>query len=69
MTILVNLDLLESTADFSYLGCTVTFYNSDWAELQGNLRKMLRRWGLMAKLMKKKGEVVWTQAMIYKVAV
>ena len=66
MTIRVNLEPLESTADLPYLGFTVTFKSSNWAALKRNIRKAQRRWGMVAKLTTKTGAMVRAHAMMYK---
>ena len=40
VTIKVNLDLLESSSTFPYLGHNIAHNNSDWVDLYQNLRKL-----------------------------
>ena len=51
-----------------YLGCTVALNNINWESLYGNMRKAQQRWGIVVKVMTKKGAIMRAHAMIYKVA-
>ena len=66
MDIQVNLELLDTTLAFPYLVCTVAFNNSDWKYMYRNMRKVQRRWGVVAKVITKTVETVWAWAMMYK---
>ena len=55
MTILVNLEPLETTSYFPYLGCKIAFKNRNQVALYINLRKAQQRWGVVEKAMKKTG--------------
>ena len=69
MYIQVNLDPLEITASFTYLGHTVNLNNSYWADLYKNLGKAHRRWEMVAKLLTKMGAKVRSRLMMYKAEV
>ena len=66
MTIQINLDPLESTAAFPYLGRTITFKNYDWVALYGNMGKAQQRWGMVTEVLTKIGEMVRSQEMMYE---
>ena len=59
MSILVKLEPIDTTAAFPYLFHTIAFNNSDRATLYVNLRKSQWRWGVVIKLLKKTGVMVW----------
>ena len=63
MEIRVNLNPLEATTAFPYLGRTIRYNNSDWVALYS------RSWGLVAKVLGKIGSPIKAQAMIYKALV
>ena len=69
MTTKVNLNPLEATTYFPYLGHKITYNNSDWVALYSNLRKDKRRWGVVATVLGKKEERIKLRAMMYKVVV
>ena len=47
MDIRVNLDLLEETTTFFYIGRMVTFSNSNWEAIYKKLRKVQRKQGIV----------------------
>ena len=51
----VNEDPLELAVAFPYLGCTVSYNNSNWASLYKNLQKSWRKWGMVGNLVTKTG--------------
>ena len=53
VAIKVNLNPLEATTAFLYLGHTIVYNNSDWASLYSNLRGSHRRWGMVEEVMGK----------------
>ena len=61
MSISVKSEPLKPAAAFPYLGSTVTYNNSDWAELHKNLRKAWRRWGVVGKVVTKTGATIRAQ--------
>ena len=65
----MNLEPLETTTAFPYLGRAIAFNNSDWESLYGNMMKVQRQWGMVAKVLINTGATVWERAMIYKVVV
>ena len=69
MAIRVKLVPIEATIAFSYLGRTATYNNSNCAELYINLRKAQYLWGMIAKVMGKKGAPIKAQPMMYKMVV
>ena len=69
MAIRVNLEPLESTTAFPYLGRMVTFNNSDCSSLYINLRKAQRQWGVVAEVLGNTGVLVKAQAMMCKAVV
>ena len=60
----VNLNTLEATTVFPYLGRKVTFNNSDWAELYRKMRKSQRRWGMVEKVLGNTGAPIKSQVMM-----
>ena len=62
----VNLEPLETTTAFPYLGHRVAFNNSDWVV---NLRKAQGRWGMVVKVPTKTIATVRARLMIYKAVV
>ena len=66
MSIKVNLDPLESAATFTYLVCTITYNNSDWAALYHSLGEARRRWGMMSRVLDKSGVTVRDRLIMYK---
>ena len=66
MSISVNAEPLEPTTEFPYLGHTVYYNNIDWAALYQNLRKARRWWRMVANVVKKMGEMVRGQGILYK---
>ena len=65
----VNADPLEPAAAFPYLGHTVKYNNSDWADLYQNLLKARRWWEMMGKVVMKKGATVRARVMLYNAIV
>ena len=63
------MELLETTAAFTYLDFTVAFNNSNWVALYRNLRKSQQWWWMLKKLLTKTGATVQAQAMMYKALV
>ena len=55
MTIRFNLEPLKTMTAFPYLGSTVTFNNSYWEDLCGNMRKAQQHWGMVKKVLTKTG--------------
>ena len=66
MAIKVNLNPLGATTGFPYLGRTITYNKIDWAEIYSNLRKSQRIWGMVEKVLGKKGELIKACEMMYK---
>ena len=62
----VNMNPLDSTADFPYLRRTVTYNNTNWEVLYANLRKSQIQWGVVAKDLRQTGAHVKAWAMLYK---
>ena len=69
MAIKVDLNPIEATTAFPYLGRTITYNNSDWEALYSNLRKSQRIWGIVEKVLGKEGVPINPRAMIYKAVV
>ena len=69
MVIRVNLNPLEETTAFPYLGRTFKYNNSDWVALYINLRKDHRRWGMVEKVMGERGVPINAWTMMYKLVV
>ena len=69
MEIKVNLNPLKETTVFLYRGITIIYSNSDWAVLCRNLQTCQRRWGTVEKVMRKIGEPIKGQEMMYKAVV
>ena len=67
MVIKVNLNPLEAAILFLHLRRTITYNNSDWAELHRNLRKSHGIWGMIVKVIGKTGRPIKVQVMMYKV--
>ena len=57
---------LEPTADFTYLGRTITYNNRDWEAVYHNTWKARRRWGMISKVLIKTEATVQDQGMFYK---
>ena len=55
MAIRANLNPLEENKVFPYLRLTIAYNNCDWAALYSNLRKVQRRWEMVAKVLGKTG--------------
>ena len=66
MSIKVNLDPLDSAVAFTYMGCTITYKNSDCLSLYHNLGKARMRWGMVLKVLEKLGETLVAREMMYK---
>ena len=62
----INVDALTPPEAFPYLDRTIAYNNSDWSEVCQNLRKVRRRWGVIAIKLVKKRASMWAQGMIYK---
>ena len=62
----VNMNPLESTSEFSYLGRIVTYNISSWAALYTNLRKVHKFWAMAAKVIRQTGEHMKECDMRYK---
>ena len=69
MAIRVNLNPLESTTAFLYLGSTITYNNSDWVALYSNLRKAQKRWFMVSNVLGKLGWPIRSQFIVYNVVV
>ena len=69
VAIKVNMNPLEATTDFPYLGHPITYNNSDWAALYSNLQKDQRRWGMVEKVPGKMGKLIKERTMMYKAVV
>ena len=69
MAIRFKLNHLEAKTLLSYLGRVFTYNNSYWSGFYSNLRKDQRRWGMVAKVLGKKGSTIKAWAMIYKASV
>ena len=65
----MNVEPLEPADAFTYLICTITYNNSDWAAVYHNLRKACTRWGIISMVMMKTGSMVWARGMLYNVVV
>ena len=50
MFIIVKVEPLDPATDFTHLGLTVAYNNSNWASLYQNIRKARRWWGIVAKV-------------------
>ena len=50
LAISVNAEHLDPVVAFPYLGRTVAYNNSGWADLYQNLRKVQRRWAMVGEL-------------------
>ena len=55
VAIRVNLDPLEATTAFPYLGFTFTFNNSNWEALYSNFCKAQSQWGVVEIFLGKRG--------------
>ena len=64
VSIKVNLDPLETDDTLPYLGCTIKYYKSNWADLYHNLGKVQQRCGKMLKVLAKAGATVQAWAMM-----
>ena len=53
MLIRMNAEPLDPSVAFPYLGRTVAYNNRDWVDLYQNLKKTRRRFGVVAKVVKK----------------
>ena len=69
MVLTVSQVPLEMVSSFVYLGRVVTHNNSDWATLYRNLKKALKRWGLVSRVLEKTGASARVRGMFYKVVV
>ena len=56
----------KGTKAFPYLGRTITFNNNNWEEVYLNLHKYRRRWGVIARVMYRKGATVRARVAMYK---
>ena len=66
LSIKVNLDPLEATAAFTYLGRNIMYNNSNWTDLYHNMEKARRWWVMLSKVMEKTGEAVRDREIMYK---
>ena len=57
---------LKSQKDFTYIGQTIAYNNSNWAAVYQNLRKAWRRWVMVARLLLSMGATVRSLVMMYK---
>ena len=55
VVIKVNMNPLEVTASFLYLGLTIMYNNSDWVVFYRNMCKSQRRWGVVKKVLGEMG--------------
>ena len=66
MEIRVNLNPLEETTAFTYLGRTVMYNNIYWSALYSKLSKDQWRWGVVVKVLVNMGTPLEEWAMMYK---
>ena len=65
----INADTLPPSEVLLYLGQTITYNNSDWETVYLNLRKARRRWGMIARVLKRTGATMRDQVAMYKAVV
>ena len=66
MAIRFNMNPLEATTTLPYLGCTVTYNNSDWDALYSNLCEYQRIWGMLVKILGKTKAPIKSREMMQK---
>ena len=64
-----NLDPLDTTAAFPYLGCAITFNNIKWVDLYCTLRKAQQWWGILEELLVTEVMNVLAWEIVYKTVV
>ena len=69
VAIKVNIDPMEAATAFPYLGRTITYNNSDWADLYSNLHKYQRIWWMVAKVLGKTGALIKARVIMYNALV
>ena len=60
------MEIVPPSEAFPYLGRMIAYNNSDWAEVYLNLRKSWRRWGMVARVIKRTGAIVRARRSVYK---
>ena len=51
------------------MGQKITFKNSDWATVYLNMRKSLRQWGMIARVLERTGTTMRARGVMYKAVV
>ena len=62
----VNTEPLEPVDDLPYLGHTITYNNSNWADVYHNLRNSWQHWEVISKVLTKTGVMVRACGILYK---
>ena len=62
----INAETLPPLEAFPYLGQMSAYNNSNSAAVYLNLRKAWRRWGMVARVLERKGETVQDREEMYK---
>ena len=63
----INTETLSLLEEFPYLGHTIAYNTSNWAEVYLNLCKARRRWGMIVRVLEKTRATVRARGTIYKV--
>ena len=61
----INAETLPSPEAFPYLGQTIAYSNSNWEAVYLNLRRVWRRWGMIARVLERTGATVRPRGSIY----
>ena len=61
----INTETLSLLEEFPYLGHTIAYNTSNWAELYLNLCKARRRWGMIVRVIERTGAIVRDQGEVY----
>ena len=62
----INAKTVPPSEAFPYLRQTITYNNSDWAEVYPNLQKARRWWGMISTVLERTGEKVRSRGEMYK---